>query len=63
VDFLLQRFSPNRLLCAIQVYENVVPTSMAELRTRFDWATLRINKLNMPGQNHGILLCTRGWVP
>ena len=63
VDFLLHRFSQNRLLCAIQVYEIVLPVSMAELRARFDWSTLRIYELNMPGQNHGILLGTKGWVP
>jgi hypothetical protein len=63
VDFLLQRFSRNRVLCAIQIYEIVLPVSMVELRTRFDWSTLRIYELNMPGQNHGILLGTKGWAP
>jgi hypothetical protein len=63
VDFLLQRFPQNRLLCAIQVYEVVLPVSMTELRARFDWSTLRIYELNVPGQNHGILLGTKGWVP
>jgi hypothetical protein len=63
VDFLLHRFSQSRLLCAIQVYEVVLPVSMAELRARFDWSTLRIYELNMPGQNHGILLGTKGWAP
>ena len=63
VDFLLHRFSQNRLLCAIQVYEVVLPVSMAELRARFDWSTRRIYELNMPGQNHGILLGTKGWAP
>ena len=63
VDFLVQKFSQNRLLCAIQVYELLLPDSVAELRARFDWATLRIIELNMPGQNHGILLGTKGWKP
>ena len=63
VDFLLYRFSQNRLLCAIQVYEIVLPVSVTELRGRFDWSTLRIYDLNMPGQNHGILLGTKGWAP
>ena len=31
VDFLLHRFSQNRLLCVIQVYEIVVPVSMVEV--------------------------------
>jgi hypothetical protein len=63
VDFLLYRFSQNHLLCAVQVYEVVLPVSMAELTARFDWSTLRIFQLNTPGQNHGILLGTKGWAP
>jgi hypothetical protein len=60
VDYVLHRFSPNRLICAIQVFELVVPVSLAELRARFDWSTLRIYELNSPGQNHGLLLGTKG---
>jgi hypothetical protein len=63
VDFLMHRFSQNRLLCAIQVYEIVLPVSVAELTARFDWSTLRIYDFNVPGQNHGILLGTKGWAP
>jgi hypothetical protein len=61
VDFLLHRFSQTRVLCAIQVYEIVLPVSLAELRARFDWSTLRVYELNAAGQNHGILLGTKGW--
>jgi hypothetical protein len=63
VNYLLHRFSQNRLLCAIQVYETVAPVSLAELRARFDWSALRIYQLNSPGQNHGLLLGTKGWTP
>jgi hypothetical protein len=63
VNYLLDRFSHNRLICAIQVYEIVVPASLAELRARFDWSALRIYELNSPGQNHGVLLGTKGWTP
>jgi hypothetical protein len=63
VDCLLQRFAKNRLLCTIQVYEMVVPASLSELRSRFDWSALRIYDLNMPGQNHGLLLGSKGWTP
>ena len=63
VDFLLHKYSRNRLLCAIQVYEIVVPAAIADVRIRFDWSTLRISELNAPGQNHGLLLGTKGWVP
>jgi hypothetical protein len=63
VDDLLDRFPQNRLICAIQVYETVVPVSLAELKARFDWSALRIYELNSPGQNHGLLLGTKGWTP
>jgi hypothetical protein len=63
VDFLLRRFSRNRLLCVIQVHEIVVPVSMVEVRARFDWSTVRTYELNARGQNHGILVGTMGWAP
>ena len=63
VDFLLDRFGQNQLLCASQVYENIEPISLAELRRRFDWTSLRVYGVNAQGENHGILLGTRGWVP
>jgi hypothetical protein len=63
VDVLFREFSEDRFLCAIQVQEVVLPISMAKLRTRFEWSTLRVYELNAPGQNHGILLGTRGWAP
>src|SRR5262249_18279442 len=63
VDVLIRKFSENPLLCAIQVYEAVNPTSLVELTTRFDWSTIQIYHLNEPGQNHGILLGTIGWMP
>jgi hypothetical protein len=62
VDFLLDRFHDNRMLCAVQIYETVVSSSLMELRSRFDWSALRIYGLNAPGENHGILLGTKGWV-
>ena len=63
VDVLRHAFSRNRLLCAIQVHEIVLPVSLAEVRSRFEWSRLRVYELNTPGQNHGILLGTRGWTP
>ena len=63
VDFVLQRFPHYQLLCVIQVYEIVLPDSMGELKARFDWSTERIYDLNTPGQNHGIVLGTKGWIP
>jgi hypothetical protein len=63
VDFLFHKFSRYRLLCAIQVHETVLPASLAELRTRFEWSTLRVYELNVRGQNHGLLLGSKGWAP
>lgn len=63
VDVLFQRFPQNYLLCAIQVYETVLPASMAEVRARFDWSMQRTYELNAPGQNHGLVLGTKRWVP
>jgi hypothetical protein len=62
VDVLIKRFTDG-LLCAIQVYEHVDSVSLAEIETRFDWSELRIYDFNSPGENHGILLATKGWVP
>jgi hypothetical protein len=63
VDVLFHAFSRNPLLCAIQVHEIVLPVSLAEVRARFEWSGLRVYELNTPGQNHGILLGSRGWTP
>ena len=62
VDLLAQGFS-NRLLFSIQVYERIDPESIAELTARFEWWVLRIFNFSLPGQNHGLLLATRGWRP
>jgi len=63
VDFLFDVFTENRLLCAIQVYEKVDVASLAELRSRFDWSDLRVYPLNVAGENHGILVASKRWVP
>jgi hypothetical protein len=62
-DFLIQRFRHNRLLCAMQIYEKVDPGSLAELKTHFDWSDLHVFGLNAVGENHGILLGSKGWTP
>jgi hypothetical protein len=63
VDFLLRSFGENELLCAVQVHETVDPGSLAGLKARFDWSSLRLYGLNAPGENHGILLGTKRWLP
>jgi hypothetical protein len=63
VDELATRVGGHRMLCAIQIHETLEPASLAELTPRFDWSARRIYRLNAPGENHGILLGTRGWAP
>ena len=63
VDVLFQRFSQNPQLCVMQVYEVIVPESISELRARFEWSSLRVYELSVPGENHGVLLGTKGWAP
>jgi hypothetical protein len=63
VDVLMHHFPRNALLLAIQVYERIDPTSLAELTPRCDWWAVHLYDLNETGHNHGILLGTRGWVP
>jgi hypothetical protein len=63
VDAVFDRFRGYPLLCAIQVYETVDPESVLELKRRFDWSTIGLYHLNPPGQNHGVLLGTKGWAP
>lgn len=62
VDLLAHRF-PNPLLFAVQVYESIDALSLAELTPRFDWSALTLYGFNAPGQNHGLLLGSRGWHP
>jgi hypothetical protein len=62
VDRFAERF-PNPLLFAIQVYEQLVPASLTELTRPFDWSALHVYAFNQAGQNHGLLLLTRGWRP
>ena len=59
----LARSCINRMLCAIQVYEVLDPESLAELTAWFDWSALHVYALNVPGQNHGLFLGTKRWVP
>jgi len=63
VDALVDAFPHHSMLCAVQVHERVVPESLREVESRFAWTRQCLYELNAPGQNHGILLGTRGWVP
>jgi len=63
VDKLAERFAANPLIVAVQVYERVDPDALAEVARRLEWSSLRVFELNAEGENHGILLGTRGWTP
>jgi hypothetical protein len=63
VDFLISIAGKNPLLCAIQVYETLNQASVAEVMPCFSWSAIRMHGLNARGQNHGLLLGSRGWVP
>ena len=63
IDAISGRYDQHRLLYAVQIYERLEPSSLAEVSDRFDWSTARHYGFNAPGENHGILLGTRGWTP
>jgi len=63
VDALLDRFAANRLLCAIQLFQNTDQASIEALTARFKWSAIHVYDVSPPGQNHGVLLGTSGWVP
>ncbi len=63
VDFLVDRFARNPLLCAIQLFQNTDRASIETLTPRFEWSAVRIHDVNPSGQNHGIMLGTSGWLP
>jgi len=63
VKFLSNALTQSPLLCVVQVYEVVNAASLAELKTCFEWSTLHNYALNARGQNHGILLGSKRWVP
>lgn len=62
-DFVAATFPRHRVLIATQVYETVVPASLADVTSRCDWSALKTYDVNARGQNHGVLLTTHGWTP
>jgi hypothetical protein len=58
-----QTYPDRQVLFAIQVYEKLISDSLTELCTKLDWSLLKIYEFNAAGQNHGILLGTKGWLP
>ena len=62
IDAVLGSFS-GRVLCGIQIYERTVMASLGEVQRRFDWSTTSVFDLNAPGQNHGVIVGTKRWLP
>jgi hypothetical protein len=63
VDTLVGRFEHAQMLCAIQIHETVDMQSLDEVSTQFDWSRVQMYDGGRPGNNHGVLIGTRGWVP
>lgn len=63
VDELAARWSSNPLVVAVQVYERLDADSLADVRARFAWSTLRFYPLDSTGTSHGIVMGTLGWRP
>jgi len=62
LDFMFDRL-PNPMLCAVQIFEMTDAVSLSTLEGKFDWSIVHIYGLNAPGQNHGLLIGSRGWRP
>ena len=63
LDMVANRFPDTPQLFAIQVFERIEPSSLADASSRCDWTLHQRYDLNETGQNHGLLLGTRGWIP
>ena len=62
IDQFTRRFPMHNMLFVVQVYERVREPSLSDIRTQFDWSDLRIYSMNEKGQNHGVILGTKGCV-
>jgi 16S rRNA G966 N2-methylase RsmD len=63
VDLIVTTLRPNKLLVATQIFEATDSGSLGQVAARFDWSAVRMYSINASGQNHGLLLGTRGWTP
>ena len=60
---LSARYANRPLLFAVQVYQRVDHASFREAEALLERSRYRVFGFNAPGQNHGILVGTRGWPP
>ncbi len=56
-------FARNPILYVTQTHQNVVPESLADYRSRFEWSDLRIYDIDAEGMKHGIILGSKRWSP
>jgi hypothetical protein len=63
IDQVARQFPRHNILFAMQIYEKVSTPSLTEVQGRLDWTELHIYDINEKGQNHGILLGSKGWAP
>jgi hypothetical protein len=58
IDLLTDTLSGQHLIAAIQIYETVDPSSLENVRARFEWSAVETYDIDPPGRNHGLLLGT-----
>lgn len=63
IDDIDRAYHDNPILYVTQIHQSVNPSSLADLRKRFDWSAVRIYDINREGMKHGILLGTSRWQP
>ncbi len=63
IDEIDRAYHGNPILYVTQIHQRVNPSSLADLRERFDWSGVRIYDINREGMKHGILLGTNRWKP
>jgi hypothetical protein len=63
IDQVACQFPRHNILFAMQIYEKVSTPSLTEVQARLDWTELHIYDINEKGQNHGIVLGSKGWTP
>jgi hypothetical protein len=63
IDRVVTRFETQKLLIAVQLYEQVEPGSLAEIVDGFDWWHRQTYAITPPGKNPGLLCGTVRWTP
>jgi hypothetical protein len=61
IDQIARQLKNQKILFAIQVFEKINRTSLAQVQKRLEWSELRIYEIDEAGRNHGILVGAKGW--